>query len=200
MRRELSVLTQLSDLLGGRVVVERDKEFVETVDGRRVPFAALSSGQQELIPLLMILDSMGGITTRPPLASRMLYIEEPEAHLFPSAQSRLVEFLAGYSRRPVPLNLLVTTHSPYVLAKINNLLRAGALGKKLGEDSHAAIAKIIPQRSWLAPGSTVAYAVVDRKLRSIMDADGFVDAEYLDSVSGNLAEEFNALLQLEHGS
>ncbi|MFN7218169.1 AAA family ATPase [Microcystis sp.] len=49
-------------------------------------------------------------------------IEEPEAHLFPIAQKHLIELLAIMVNRNEDNQLIITTHSPYILSVFNNLL------------------------------------------------------------------------------
>ncbi|MBV0892181.1 hypothetical protein KTN05_09985 [Paracoccus sp. Z118] len=41
----------MKDLFGGSISSKRDSEVIEMEDGRQVPFAFLSSGQQEIIPI-----------------------------------------------------------------------------------------------------------------------------------------------------
>mgnify|MGYP006206212493 CR=1 FL=1 len=48
-------------------------------------------------------------------------IEEPEAHLFPVAQKHLIELLAIMVNRNEDNQLIITTHSPYILSSFNNL-------------------------------------------------------------------------------
>jgi hypothetical protein len=184
------------ELFGGKIRVERDKEYLETPDGRRIPFSALSSGQQELLPLLVILGWVRPGRTQKDSDRRLIYIEEPEAHLFPSAQSILIAGLAGLvgSSRD-KIDMILTTHSPYVLAKINNLIKAGTLGKR--ETIANRVNSVVPKRAWLQPGSVSGYAIVDRKLCSIVDDDGLLNADYLDDVSGDIAREFSTLLEIE---
>ena len=55
----------------------------------------------------------------------LLIIEEPESHLHPAAQRRLVQALARL--RSEKVSLLLTTHSDYFLQQLSNLLRLGAL-------------------------------------------------------------------------
>lgn len=180
-------------LFGGRIRIERDNEYVETTDGRKIPFHILSSGQQELLPLWMVI----GIAPRKSAERRIIYIEEPEAHLFPTAQSLVVEYLASLLSDNAPgRRMLITTHSPYVLSKINNLVLAGGLAAK-HKEAASAVEEIVPRVSWLRPRHVKAYAIVDGKLTSIIDDDGLIDAEYLDGVSSDISREFSRLLELE---
>ena len=180
-------------LFGGEIRIERDKEFVESYDGRRIPFSALSSGQQELLPLWLTLES----SIRDRDDSGLMYIEEPEAHLFPSAQNLLVEYLAGLvSGQNNRRRMIVTTHSPYVLSKLNNLLKAGSVGAR--RTKSAKVANVLPKEAWLRPNSTAAYAIVDRGLVSLIGDDGLIDGDYLDQVSGDIGREFNELLEIQY--
>jgi hypothetical protein len=183
----------LSEILGGELVVNRDTEYVKTTDGRTIPMSALSSGQQELLPLLTVLPVIFSRERR-----RLLYIEELEAHLFPMAQSKLVEILASVLNQSGPaLDMVLTTHSPYVLAKLNNLIKAGVLGKILPEPLKPKLGEIINKRFWLGTKFVRAYAIKDGILDQIIDPDGFIDADYLDDVSGDISKEFSKLLELE---
>jgi predicted ATPase len=133
---------------------------------------------------------------RPPI-QQLIYIEEPEAHLFPAAQNKLVEYLSSLLSENNNIRLIITTHSPYVLAKINNLLKAGSLAESLPKEFEAKIARIVSQASWLKPKNVRAYAVIEKRLDRILEDDGLIDAAYLDDVSGAVAEEFSALLEIE---
>jgi hypothetical protein len=46
----------MNRLLGGKVRFENEEEYVETRDGRKVPFSSLSSGQQEILPMWTMID------------------------------------------------------------------------------------------------------------------------------------------------
>jgi predicted ATPase len=183
----------MAELLGG--VVERDgeRDFVRATDGRKIPMSSLSSGQQELLPLIAFMPWLysGG-------ADRQCYIEEPEAHLFPTAQSSLIESLViASSSTTVGSGLVLTTHSPYVLTKVNNLLKAGAISRKLSDSQRKTLESIVPRRAWLLAKNVRAYAIHEGKLISILESDGLISAEYLDEVSGDLSREFGSLLDLE---
>ena len=44
-----------------------------------------------------------------------IFLEEPEANLFPPTQSNLVEWLLDMTKEEQPSNLFIATHSPYIL-------------------------------------------------------------------------------------
>lgn len=187
-------------LLGGKLVVEKDKEFVQTSDNRILPLSNLSSGQQEALPLLMMLEppdeNMG--LGRSDHGNRVAtYIEEPEAHLFPDFQRIITERIAEYAMaKDGAQSVVITTHSPYVLSTLNNLLLAGRIGSRRRMAS--AVSGLIPQSRWLPKGSVQAYAFVDGECRSMLDDNvGLIDADYLDSVSSSIAGTFEKLLDLE---
>jgi hypothetical protein len=46
----------MRDLFGGDLRFGDESEFVQTSDGRKIPFTALSSGQQELLPMWSLID------------------------------------------------------------------------------------------------------------------------------------------------
>nr|WP_281169090.1 AAA family ATPase [Salinimicrobium terrae] len=76
----------LSEILNGTYLREKEKDFILHKDNRKVNLSNASSGQQETLPLVTVLKVLnyssffnGGAT---------LYIEEPEAHLFPTAQMK----------------------------------------------------------------------------------------------------------------
>ncbi|MGV3710408.1 MAG: AAA family ATPase [Gemmatimonas sp.] len=187
----------LFDLLGGAVEWENDRAFVRLHDNRLVPYSALSSGQQELLPLILALRYIGDDRrAEKGTEGHLIYIEEPEAHLFPRAQSelvqRLVSIVANSERR-----LLITTHSPYVLSKINNLILAGNLESALQSEKLNRLDEVVRKQFRIRSGLVKAYAIVDGKLASILDDSGLIDAEYLDSVSGDIGDEFTSLLGIQ---
>jgi len=193
-----------SEILGGDLKTEGGKEYIRSSDGRLIPFSALSSGQQELLPLAVTIRSMLPNTSARRLVSgigpvprRVIYIEEPEAHLFPRAQNKLVEVLAALVTRRSANNLLLTTHSPYVLAKFNNLIKAGSLARGGRAALNPDLVKLLPESSWIPAKSVNAYAIMDGNLKCIMDETGLIAADYLDDVSGEIAREFTRLLAIE---
>ncbi|RWK34274.1 ATP-binding protein [Mesorhizobium sp.] len=194
----------MNKLFGGEIKFENDAEFVETADGRKIPFSSLSSGQQELLPMWSLMDYFNErdalrvmSARRPQIYPReLIYIEEPEAHLFPSAQSFLMEFLIGSlvsSRNG--RSLIITTHSPYIMSKLNVFLKAGQLSrrKKRNQD----INEIVPRECWLTDKQLSAVAIENGRLRNLIDEDDLIDGRYLDQVSEEISRDFSRLLKIE---
>lgn len=179
----------MSLLLGGVVRRDDGREFLLTPDGRQVPLSTLSSGQQELLPIVACMPSLYNSQ-----AGTLHYVEEPEAHLFPSTQCKIMQALVEAS---YDSSLIITTHSPYVLAKVNNLIKAGELGARPGRARRAELSALVPKRAWLKRKNVRAYALVNGHLTSILGSDGLVDAAYIDTCSSELASEFEALLRIE---
>jgi hypothetical protein len=186
-------------LLSGKYEREGQKDFINAEDGRKLPPALWSSGQQESLPLVLSMRRLaeGGLKTDRRLA---LFIEEPEAHLFPASQKTMMELISlAFNSAPKGTNIFITTHSPYVLSTLNILLKAGQLFQQSPTASnHTAISRIVPEFEALAPGSVGAYSMDRKKCRSIMDAEtGLIDGRAIDDVSGELAEQFDALIDLK---
>ena len=194
----------MTKLFGGEIKFENDAEFVEAEDGRRIPFNSLSSGQQELLPMWSLVDyfaerddyraSTGARRSRG--YREIVYIEEPEAHLFPSAQSLLMEFLIGsVASEKNGRSLIITTHSPYIMSNLNLFLKAGQIAKKRKRNQD--LNDIVPRECWLQDNQLSAFAIEDNKMRNLLDEDGLIDGTYLDKVSESLAYKFSELLQIE---
>ncbi|MCC5069113.1 ATP-binding protein [Xanthomonas campestris pv. raphani] len=197
--RRLSGLdAELGTVLGGTVIWKDETPSLRCSDGRVMPFSALSSGQQELLPLVTALSRFGGRNTRAQEFSHLLYIEEPEAHLFPNSQSQLLKVLAALvNQNNKNRRLVITTHSPYVLATANNLIKAGSLANTLSASKREILDKIVDPAHQLERGTVRAYAIIDGYLKGIIDEDGLVAADYLDSISGEIGQQFSSLLELE---
>jgi hypothetical protein len=106
--------------------VDENDVVLEHKDGRTVPSLFSSSGQQELVYLLLLMEDLPYIRFG---YGNMLsiFVEEPSAHLFPKEQKELIESIVALFRKEKKANrrFFITTHSPYVLNVINNMLQKG---------------------------------------------------------------------------
>lgn len=189
---------ELADqILSSSYLREKDKDFLIHQDNRKVNLSNASSGQQETLPLILILKSLnvfkfgdGGAT---------IYIEEPEAHLFPIAQKRIVQLLARtLNNKKTNFQIIVTTHSPYILSSFNNLMQAGRLAK-IKTSSIQDINEIIPEEEQVDPDILTAYSLNQGKKESLIDEESsLISQTILDSVSNEIALEFGNLLDIEY--
>ena len=131
-------------------------------------------------------------------AGQTVYIEEPEAHLFPSAQRNMVELIACvFNSDPEKLQFFITTHSPYVLTAINNLIQAGMLYEESSQDVLPKLEEIVPRYKALITSDLSAYVLENGKAENMLDKEtGLIDANLIDGVSDELAIEFDELLDL----
>jgi hypothetical protein len=187
--------------------------FRRDLDGRAIPLTFLSSGTQELLPLLNVLGQVATgqrdriIFPRPNnlpvmpreiiLSKGFIYLEEPEANVFPDTQYKLVRLFARLSHESIlDFSWVITTHSPYILTAFNNLIEAGQVARAKPELKNE-VAKLIPEQYWIKEGDFKAYAIEDGVLTSIVAEDtGLVSANYLDQVSETIGVEFDELLRL----
>ncbi|EHO15501.1 AAA family ATPase [Myroides odoratimimus] len=195
---EVSIDEVLVKVLDGVFVREdNNKEYILHKDNRKVQLQNVSSGQQEALPLMLILKSI--ILKRLYKGGSTLYIEEPEAHLFPTAQKAIVELLAKtFNSNPDNTQLFITTHSPYILTSFNNLIYAGNIIKD-DESKRKAVEKVIAKDTLLDCSKIGAYALTKDGLKDLIDQENhIINAELLDEVSNMIGREFDQLLDIEY--
>ena len=106
----------ISDILKSSYQRENDKDYLIHLDKRKVNLANASSGQQEILPLLIILETL--LKNRVSFGTETVtfFIEEPEAHLFPIAQNKIIKLLARLcNNEESRYQLFITTHSPLLI-------------------------------------------------------------------------------------
>lgn len=138
---------------GGRefLKIEEDAEHPVTIN-----FA--SSGQQEI---LWLLNFMYVLMLREENA--FLIIEEPEAHIYPLLQKKIMEFIALFVNMQ-DSGVFITTHSPYILTVANNLYYAGVLAK---DGQAKEVSKVLDKKYMIQKGDLSAY-----KLLADLDREG----------------------------
>lgn len=169
------------------------QEKILIQDGKFIKLNYSSSGQQEIVWILHLIFLFV-------LEKRKVFliVEEPEAHLHPEGQKEIVELL--YLLANLNNNqLIITTHSPYVLSTINNLLYAYKLSDlSKNEAIKTKIAQIIPQNLHLDITRVKAYQTLDGEIRDIFDYDlNMISLEAIDSASRIINQQFDQLFALE---
>ncbi len=181
---------QLIDrVICGSYRIDGGEERIILKDGKSVRINFASSGQQDALWITNLLYYYLVRGNRP----AMFIIEEPESHLFPSSQKYIMEFISlvcnqGHS-------VLVTTHSPYVLGALNNLLYASQFRKTVRQEKAA---RVIPSSLWLDAGKFSAYFVKSGNVEDCIDHDmDLIDNGRIDEISGVINNEYDRLFDLE---
>lgn len=149
-----------------------------------------SSGQQESIRILQ--DAFFSIYQGNKL---LRIVEEPEAHLFPEAQMATIQLLVLMLNSAPSGHLILTTHSPYTLTVINNLIYAAKVGASHPEQVNS----IIKKELWLSSDKVSAYLLNQNGRASdiIEPGLGEIKAELIDGVSNVINNQYDQLLQLD---
>lgn len=185
---------RIDSLIKGEYQRIKGEDFIKTNDGRVIPIEHSSSGQQELLPLIIMLERLeNNIGKRTRRISANLFIEEPEAHLFPDAQKDLIDLIFDKVDPTIGM-CLITTHSPYILSSINNIIYAGVIEDKASEF------KI--QYTHSSPKIQVnrvnAYLFKNGEVSNIMDEEtGLIDANAIDAISSVISDEFGKLMDID---
>jgi len=172
-------------------------ELVNNVDfitykDKKITIKESSSGIQSMIPIILVTQYLNSL----PNTIYSYIIEEPELNLYPTTQKTLIEFLVEKCSRNGN-NLILTTHSPYILTTISNLILAGNTLKQ-NPRLKKEITKLVPEKYHLNFEDVQAYYVENGKVRSIMDKEyQTIDASPIDDVSDDLGETFDKLLDLK---
>lgn len=123
-------------------------------------------------------------------------MEEPEQNLFPCTQYDLIKIIMSWFDFGRGDQLLLTTHSPYLMTAINNLIQAGN-ALEAGANPRDIYSVIDPQ-SVLHYDNVSAWVVSEGKIRSIKDDEArLISADALDSASDYIGQDFNKLLDYE---
>lgn len=129
--------------------------------------------------------------------------ENPGSGSFPTEHIKFVSYIAERLNRDK--DIVVTTHSPYVLTSLNNLIFAGQLYDYVNANKKYSskfidgnkLKEIIPERKAIRPGDLSAYFVERGKLIDIIDHEtGLIICEKIDEASVIIEREFDKLLQL----
>ena len=193
--RETNLLND--KILCGKYLQINGEDYLKIAEDRTIEVANSSSGQQETLPLVIILRRLAFVPSSSEGFS--VYIEEPEAHIFPAAQKNIVELISTvYNARKDSLQFFITTHSPYILTAFNNLIQAGILAEDATEEKIKRISRHVPKTRFLNPDRVAVYSLENGYCKSIIDEEtGLIDANIIDEVSNELAIQFDELLDLE---
>lgn len=124
-------------------------------------------------------------------------VEEPEQNLFPDFQKKIIESLILHTNQNKNQNsdnqLMITTHSPYVLGVLNNSIYAGKL-TKLGKDCTS----VIPVTKQIPTENISAYKIENGKIYSIIcNETHLINNSEIDGCSEIINSDYQKLEDIE---
>ena len=179
----IPVLKGAYRIIGGSDYIVRDEKQTLLED--------TSSGQQVVTPLLLAISNE---------IERFDYnfvcLEEPEAHLFPTAQKQVMEkIVAAYNNNGRNDIFCITTHSPYLLATLNNCITAAEVLKTKNRNKIRKVERILQDKYWIPFEDVRCYYLKDGKLVNLMDEESrLIAANAIDGVSKKLNDDFSKIL------
>lgn len=175
---ELSEILENDILYGGIETIEKPDESVEilfklkgSVNIFDIP--PVSSGIKDLIPLVLYLRYVAE-------ERDLVIIDEPEMNLHPEAQIKIMEFLAMMTNSG--LNIITTTHSPYLVDHISNLTKAYEL-KKGGKEKLEDKFKLKNDLCFIDSEKVAVYLFDNNTAKDIFKEDDLVDWDTFGNVS-----------------
>ncbi|MDT0206249.1 AAA family ATPase [Serratia marcescens] len=190
----------VEELICGKYSSEKGEDWI-TQHNKKININNSSSGQQESLPMALMLSTWPYIKTG---FGRSFIIEEPEAHLFPSAQSVVVSLIANaYNRAESYCSYTITTHSPYILSAMNNLIQAGNTlaainSQNNNNDQKNNLFKIVPESQLIDFNDVTAYMVNNGKVIGILDSElKILDSNEIDRISSIFSDNFDKLIEME---
>ena len=182
-----------------------DKKFTYKREGKtsyiyhnqieKIDLLQSASGLQSIIPIILLVEYAKTLKEN---YHFNFVIEEPELNIYPHTQHQLIKYLVknifdfkvkNYQRK----KMVITTHSPYILASINNLL----LAFQKGQENPKQVNKVIRKESWINPTNFNAYELKNGKSYKILDEKlGQIKSNMIDKVSDEFSDEFDKLLAI----
>ena len=185
------MLLLIEKVLRGKYKYSDNEERLYLDESHFIKINYTSSGQQETVWIFNILLHLV-------LYNRKAFIilEEPEAHLYPQAQKDVVELLALVYNQAN--SIFLTTHSPYILGALNNLIYANYLSQKPGLKQQ--VCGVIGER-YHVKNDYNAYYLQDGKMQSCIEDEaegGLIVNEVIDGASVEINELYEKLFDLEY--
>ena len=181
-------------ILAGKYKYENEQDWI-VFKNNKINLVNASSGQQESLPMLITLSTFSFLGEDKRKIN--FFIEEPEAHLFPVSQKHIMSLIALiYNRKSH--HFVLTTHSPYILVALNNMILAHDISVNGNETE---VNKIIDKDFHIQFEDVSAYTINNGVVETILDHDArLIGTNIIDSVSDEFNDVFDSLLQLQRES
>jgi predicted ATPase len=142
------------------------------------------------------------------LSSRFSYssfiniVEEPEQNLFPSSQQHILNSLLGFNNLNRNNQLVMTTHSPYLINYLTLAVKAGTIKDNLQNNALSKLDEIVPVGSTISADDLVVYELneLEGTICMLETYKGLPsDENKLNEELGESNELFARLLEIQKG-
>ncbi|MFN7202425.1 MAG: AAA family ATPase [Aphanizomenon sp.] len=157
--------------------------------GLEIDLYNASSSIRQLAPLLLYLRYRAS-------KGDFLVIDEPEMNLHPESQAKLLEALSILVNLGV--RILLTTHSPYVMAHLDNLVNGNHENPEILK-RQCSYLYLQDERAFLPIDQVSAYEMKDNKLVSLNDPDSGIKWDTLSDVSVDIQQKFFQIYEAGQG-
>jgi predicted ATPase len=175
-----------NDILLGNISFEEYGNKVELVynpsEETNLEMTVSSSMVKELAPLALYLKYLAN-------PGDLLIIDEPEMNLHPAAQAEITEFVGMLIN--AGLYVLITTHSPYIVDHLTNLIHAKKCGKMKELSKHFYLEE---SDSFISKNDVSVYLFDDNTATNILMEDGDIDWRTFNNVSQDISEIYSKLI------
>lgn len=190
----LLIREKIWSILQGKYKYFNGEEFLQLLgndEEKIIKIKFASSGQQEVLWILNLIYYY--LMKQKPTC---FIIEEPEAHLYPNSQKEIAEYITlALSEKN---ECVITTHSPYILGTLSNLLDAGRMKDEGYNISHLLEKENLTFGQLLKRSDFSAYFVDGGKLQNAIDSEnGLIRNELIDGASDKINGFADDLMYLE---
>ena len=171
---------------------EKDIIHLES-DDVDIDFSQASSGMQSIIPMWSVFCNVLNDY------ERTIVVEEPELNLFPTLQVALICNMAERINAS-KANLVLTSHSPYILSVFDNLIYAKDVFDRADDERKEKVAALVNPEAMISYDDIAAYSFDDQGIVTfINDPETHSTGAYaLDAASNETANVFNELLAIDN--
>lgn len=182
------------DLLKASFKYSNKENILTLEDGALIKLEHASSGFQSLTPLFIVIEHF---LNKKNVIRNFVAVEEPELNLYPTVQKDLIEHLI-LKTQSARDKIIITTHSPYVLTTLDNLIQAkNTVSKK--PELKKEVEQLISHKKWLDFKNVSSYYFEDGKCNETLDRESrSIGASNIDDVSIELGETYEKLLELKY--
>lgn len=156
------------------------------------PFKQAASGFKSVTPIALAIKYYSTIVRR----RRTFLVEEPEQNLFPETQKALIEYLSS-TIKEFGHSMVLTTHSPYILTSLENLMYADRLGNTEEGKYNEEVNAIVDKKYWINQDDISVYYLGETAIDLMDRKESLINKEYIDSVSKIVNNVFDQLLDIE---